>query len=779
MTTLTRRSAIASSLGLAACACLPLATRRALGLDPADSAASDSDASPAPDAPDDERIRAAQAIVADRTSILGPGAPAGATAPGPLAPRPAPRSALEQNPFLPASESMIHNDVYNSDVTSLPVPLGINTEIRLATVQGAPIAPPALFYDEHGNAVTPLTLLTQDGTSVAGGIAIRDMASPTLETRGTYLPAQQEPDAPYGIQISYSFVDADGHLVGPTNTGHVVIFRVIDETGAPLETFEKLLDVDLIGPARSQLGDDVDDELLSIVYDYDGNLWFATGGFHMDPAVSKDGLAGYLERTCIDALLSGQADLDPAAYLHCWRFAQPGENCENGIASHPQGCVILTNRACYLLRAAGSGVEVVWSVPYACDGGKAAVPGSPITGCGLAWGGGSSPSLTNELVIFTDNQDVVNLIAVDIATGEVVTQTPVLDLGPDVIVSVENSVSVYSASPEQTCVLVCNWYGAGSASLFEADADSSVQSFDNLYDATWRKKGSSQLMPGVERVDIVRAPDGTYEARTIWTRADLRDTSMIKLSSGSGYFHGYTQDLSTGQWGFFALDRDTGATQLWIPVSDEPQFNNAAVGVMQDQGGNTLWCPTDSQTMVGVSDRFAFLPALPDESGRLDITAMTRTLADDEAIAAAAPGARALAYELSATASAAQVEALKDAQLPDDPSDASWIAFLVNGLEGRVGDLVPLRRREDGTLAPVVVFSISQSADPLAGGANGAEGAEGAALTADDELDPATLYQAFFRLDEAGVAQPDGSLRVSVQLATTAAADAAAGASEV
>ena len=657
--------------------------------------------------------------------LLGPASPAradqaaaepasAASASTPLVPRPLPPLALEQNPYLPAAESMIHNDVYNSDVTARPVPLGINPEIVEQTVEGRPICPPALYFDACGNAVIPYSVLTDEDTSVAGGIAICDLTSPTLEVTGSYMPAFQEPDAPYGIQISYSFVDARNNLVGPTNTGRVAMFRTTDEAGTPLPLFEKVFDVDVVSPALAAVGDDVDRNLMSIVYDYDGNLWFTTGGFRIDPAVSAAGFAGYLERAYIDqALARNGGNEDPAPYLHYHRYPNPGENCENGIAGHRAGCVVLTNQACYLLGAGAGGVEVRWEVPYDTEGPKLPPEDSEITGIGLAWGGGSSPTLTGELALFTDNRNPVNLIAVELASGEVVASTPVLDLGPDVVVSVENSICVYSAGPDQAIVLVCNWFGAGSPKLLDPQADSSVQSYDNLYDANWRAEGSRYLMPGVTRVDVLRNEDGTYRCETVWTRADLRDTSMIKLSTATGYFHGYTQDLETGTWGFFALDRDTGETALWLPVSSDPAYNNAAVGIMQANDGNTLYCPTNSQTMVSVKDRFAALAragATP-----LDIDGMVRERVDDARVETLlGTGAQALGYLLSARV--------------DSWEDADELAFLVNGLEGTANELVLLERGDDGTLA------VSETPFALAD-------ASGAAVAPEDELAPDVLYE--------------------------------------
>ena len=38
----------------------------------------------------------------------------------------------------------------------------------------------------------------------------------------------------------------------------------------------------------------IDQNLLSIIYDYDGNLWFVTGGFRIYPARNPAGFIGYL-----------------------------------------------------------------------------------------------------------------------------------------------------------------------------------------------------------------------------------------------------------------------------------------------------------------------------------------------------------------------------------------------------------------------------------------------------------------------------------------------------
>lgn len=590
---------------------------------------------------------------------------------------------VAQNPYLSDAEASIHNDIYNSDVTAQAMPVGIYPEITESIAKDSPNSPPAFFYDNYGNAIVPYSQILENGATLSGGIAIRDVDSPDVDVKGRFQPYLDDNGAKYGIQISYSFVDADNYLIGPATNGHIVMIRTSDENGDTLPIFEKVLDVDVITAAVSALGEDIDQNLLSLVYDYSGNLWFVTGGFHKNPEYSKAGFCGYLEREYIDRCIAGETQLDPTAYLHYMKLGD-GENAENGLSAHPEGCIILTNQACYLLEEKEDVVNVRWSVPYESSGGKAAVPETGITGAGLAWGGGSSPTLTNDLVLFTDNLDTVNLIAVDIKTGETVAKTPVLDLGEDVIVSVENSISVYSSDEALTSVLVCNWFGAGNAGLFAADADSSVQSYDNLYDDNWRAEGSSYLMPGVERIDVIKNEDGTYEAKQIWCRNDLKDTSMIKLSTGAGYYYGYTQDEETSQWGFIALDYDTGETVWWMPVSEEPQYNNIAVGIMQGDSGNSIYCPTNSQTLVCLRDRFVYLPDSPDTE--LDITKLERTILTEAELKEASgktltPASELLSAELS------------------EAEQGQTVAFRINGLDGIRSDFHAYYMDADGKLA--------------------------------------------------------------------------------
>lgn len=54
------------------------------------------------------------------------------------------------------------------------------------------------------------------------------------------------------------------------------MLRATEEDGSVIPEFEKVLDIDIKAAAEAALGKELTQNLLSVVFDYDGNLWFAT-----------------------------------------------------------------------------------------------------------------------------------------------------------------------------------------------------------------------------------------------------------------------------------------------------------------------------------------------------------------------------------------------------------------------------------------------------------------------------------------------------------------------
>ena len=533
--------------------------------------------------------------------------------------KPLTAKVIDANPYMGKGDSNIHHDCYNTDSTDEILPLAIYPEINVSYETVNANASPAVFFDSYGHAVVPLK----------GGLAIRDINAEETATQGAFIPAKQDGGG-YVIQSSYSFVDESNRLVCPTSNNHVLMLKTTDESGNVLPEFQKVLDVDIKAVAEAALGKTLDQKLLSVVFDYEGNLWFATGGFRIYPERKQQGAIGYISREAIDTILNGkEADLANAVFVY---ELTPGEGAENGISASKEGAVILTNQNCYLFRAE-NGVKKVWGTPYESAGAKDSKEGDETTGGGLAWGSGCSPSLSPDLVMFTDNQNPVNLVALDMKTGEKVASHPVIDELPEnVQVSVENSAIVYDDGEGTVSTVVCNWFGAGSANLAKADNDSSIQSYENIYDMNWLKQGNKMIMPGVERVDTIKTKDG-YEMKSIWCRDDIRDTSMMKLSTATGYIYGYVQDVESGMWQYIILDFETGKTVFSMDVSSRAGYNNMAIGMYAGNSGNALYCPTGCLELLRLQDRFVYLPEIPYR--KLDLDQARRNVMTQETFIAA------------------------------------------------------------------------------------------------------------------------------------------------
>ena len=531
---------------------------------------------------------------------------------------------VDENPYMAQSDANIHHDGYNTDSTDEVLPVGIYPEINVSYETTNANASPAIYFDSYGHAVVPLL----------GGIAIRDLNAEETKTLGYFSPKQHDGGG-YVIQSSYTYLDNENRIVCPTSNNHVLMLRATDEEGNVLPEFEKVLDIDIKAAAETALGKELEQNLLSVVFDYEGNLWFATGGFRIYPEREQQGVLGYIARTAIDAILNGEeVDLASAVYVY---DLPVGEGAENGIAASRDGAVILTNKNCYLLRA-NNGVEAVWKTPYESAGAKVSREGDKTTGGGLAWGGGCSPSLTPDLVLFTDNQETVNLLALDMKTGEVVASLPVLDDLPEGYqVAVENSAIVYDDGEGTVSTIVCNWFGAGNAGLADPNSDSSIQSYANIYDMNWLTKGNVMIAPGVERVDTIKTENG-YEMKSVWSRNDLSDTSIMKLSTATGYVYGYVQDLETGMWQYIILDFATGETVFTMDVSNKYGYNNMAIGMYAGNSGNALYCPTGYLELLRLQDRFVYLPEMPYRQVDLD-KAARNVLAQDQFAADGGEGA--------------------------------------------------------------------------------------------------------------------------------------------
>ncbi len=593
----------------------------------------------------------------------------------PLTPNPLTPKKVEPNPFMAQTENSVHADNYNSDTTDFVLPIGINSEVNTAYETESTNAPPSVFYDSLGNAYAPY---------ISTGIAVRDLDSEIIETLGSYYPATDD-DHPYAIQQSYSFIDSDNNIVAPTTDNRIIMLRSLDEEGNVLEKFEKILDVNIAEVANAVMGEEFTQTLMSIVYDYSGNLWFSTGGFRIYPERQETGFIGYISRGAIDDILAG-IEPDLTSEVHFYAL-EPGEGTENGIASSPEGAVVLTNMACYLL-SAGDGVDVKWRVTYDSNGENSGSEDSATSGGGLSWGSGTSPALSNEYVFFADNTDPINLNAVEIATGELVDALPVIDSLPaDMPVSIDNAAIAYEGENGDVGVVLCNWFGASNPGLSDPDSDSSIQSYDNLYNPDWIANGNVAIMPGIERVDLTHS-DGEAELVSVWSREDLRSTAMFKLSTATGYLYGYAQDMETSMWQYVILDYETGETVYTYDVSSLAGYNNMAVGMFSNPETNALYCPTGNFELLRMQDRFAYLTLSPYREIPLDD--MGRAVVSEESFVAGG----------GVGTPASWLHNVKVSNATDAEANVS-VSLLINGIEGNADDFTLYASDDNGAFAAV------------------------------------------------------------------------------
>ena len=338
--------------------------------------------------------------------------------------------------------------------------------------------------------------------------------------------------------------------------------------------------------------------------------------------------------------------------------------------------------------------------------------------------------------MFTDNQDTVNLLALDMKTGEVVASTPVLDDLPEGYqVAVENSAIVYDDGNGTVSTIVCNWFGAGNAGLADPNNDSSIQSYANIYDQNWLMKGNVMIAPGIERMDTVKTANG-YEMKSIWSRNDLSDTSILKLSTATGYIYGYVQDVTTGMWQYIILDFETGETVFTMDVSNKYGYNNMAIGMYAGNSGNALYCPTGYLELLRLQDRFVYLPEMPYR--KVDLDQAARNVLSQE--------------QFAQDGGEGTVASWRNTVTVRNVHPNTTVAFRMNNLSGSTSSLTLYAYGVDGKLAKVdpALWSITDE--------------DGKAVT---ELTAGTLYELRVTVADGGaldLSETEKEIRLSVVL---------------
>ncbi|MEV7026530.1 hypothetical protein [Kitasatospora sp. NPDC093558] len=401
--------------------------------------------------------RAVAAFAAAALLALAAPAPARAATPfGTLPPH---------NPYAgPDGTATMHGDTGSSDATRLPGPAaGPLTSHRTALQSACPTVlvgydgfPVALCTTIIGRTPTVHLLDPDDGESLAE----------LPLAKGSLLG---------GV---YAYLDDRDRLVAVD--GHGDLLRIGHHRTADGD-WELTVDGRLPLAGAIPAGDAV----VGISPDWQGRVWFATGGGVVGTA---DDRTGAVRRMALPA----------------------GERIANSISTAPAGTLVATTHATYLLTADADGTpRTAWRQAY--DRGPGRKPGQ------LSWGTGSTPTFfgprtgTDYTTIVDNAAPTVNLLVYRTSDGSPVCSVPVLRAG--------GSGSENSPIGAGNSVFISSTNGYPYPAL-PADAGPSVPA-------------SAAFRGGLSRVDV--RPDGSG-CDLVWDTT-VRSSAVPRLSTADGLIH--------------------------------------------------------------------------------------------------------------------------------------------------------------------------------------------------------------------------------------------------
>ncbi len=447
---------------------------------------------------------------------------------------PLPPAQVPQDPFLGGNPfNNVHNDAWQSDVYDIVGPLGRWPAVHSSTLDAARRQPEprtificgTINFDSRGRMVANC------GSPFGGGESSLVLIDPyTLEVLAfQHLDMPDSQETAYGV--AYMALDNHDRAIVNQKT-HVKVF---EQTG-PMDKpqFDLLYDYDLTPWVISQ--DFPNDNIQSLMPDWEGRLWFAT---------RKAGVIGVFDpatRTVLGTL-------------------RLNEEISNSFAMADDGAYVVSTGAMYRLTAGPDGVpRVVWRSVYQNSGIKK--PGQ------LSAGSGTSPTILDggKYVAINDNAEQMHVVvyrtAVDHKAAEPVDQVPVCEMPvfPRGAGATEDSLIGFGRS-----LIVANEYG------YRVDKET---------------RKSTPTVPGIARVDI--DPNGRGCA-LIWANYEVAAPQVgPKMSTKTGlvYFFtrkydktvpGYEPDgLDVYYW--TAVDFRTGAILWEQQIGTGTQFETFVPG---------------------------------------------------------------------------------------------------------------------------------------------------------------------------------------------------------
>ena len=282
-------------------------------------------------------------------------------------------------------------------------------------------------------------------------------------------------------------------------------------------------------------------DVVGVVPDYSGNVWFATA---QGTTPGAGAVIGYYSPT------SSQT----------YAYTLPaGEAIANSISSSPDGVAIASTAALYVFEATTTGgVTETWRQTY--DRGPARKPGQ------LSWGTGSTPAFFGpdtgfEYITITNNASPQESILVfDSSDGTPIGSAPFLTAGV-------NSGTENASLAVGNSIYLTSTYG------YEYPPGAATGPSD---------PASATFVGGMQRVDVL---PGGVGLTTVWENHTLTSAALPRLSTGDNLIYTVEVDVATNMYNFVSLDPTTGQVLSTTPIGNASLDNTLQmVGTLGPSG---------------------------------------------------------------------------------------------------------------------------------------------------------------------------------------------------
>ena len=445
---------------------------------------------------------------------------------------------VPQHPFMAANPgSNMHNDGSMSDTAPAAGPRGANPSVHSRTQGFGGYG--TLTFNRQGQIVAVFSSGRQFQLELLEPYSLQELASYDLPPRPASLWLEGVPPWEYIGAGTYFYLDHLERAIVPTTRNTVQVVQTPGtQSGAG---FELLREYDL-SAAVVPLPWPQQDSVAWVLPDWDGGAyWFAT-----------------------TAGMVGVIDAETGA-VQTLRLAD--ERIENSFAIGPEGVFVISDRALYRFsRSAGGQITTDWRSEY--DRGPRQKPGL------ITRGSGSSVTLlggSDGFVAVSDNAEPrIHLLFLRRSDGAVVCQEPLFEPGRS---ATDITVIGFQAIDPT---------GSGTA-LYSA-----------IVENNWGHHSfpRARPAPGISRVDLAIAADGTAACKTVWTSPE-KNIGVFKMSLESGLIYTYFRDDSLAQkWYWTALDYHTGETVYQALAGTGLGYNNWAGAIFLHPAGGTAYSTT-------------------------------------------------------------------------------------------------------------------------------------------------------------------------------------------